>query len=67
MDGPKRQMIEYKFLRASTQHNVPRIRSALFIYLMLFHVAFIVLYAFFARYRVDTSGDKPKEYSSKLI
>jgi hypothetical protein len=70
MDGKKTmsQQVEYKFLRLNTHHRIPKTRNTVLVYLGLFHIAFIALYAFFARYKLDadkTKDDVPRMYSSK--
>lgn len=53
METERRQTIEYKFLRQNTHHAVPRMRYTFSIYLTIFHVSFVVLMAFFAKYKLD--------------
>jgi len=50
MEETRRQTIEYKFLRQNTHHPVPRLRFSFSVYLAIFHVAFIALFAFFSKY-----------------
>jgi len=58
MDDSKRKMVEYKFLRHTTYHSAPKVRSGLMIYLTLFHVAFIILFGFYAKYETDEGKTK---------
>ena len=59
---------EYKISKNSTDQAVPKSRISFFVYLLFFHVAFIILYGFFANYQLDpskTKDDVPRLYSSK--
>ena len=60
-----RQVSEYKFFKQST--IVPKIRNALIVYLSAFQVAFIFLYAFYARYEKNNSDSDKSLYPSKAF
>ncbi len=66
----RRQTIEYKFLRQNTYHNVPRMRYSVSFYLIVFQVAFIALFGYFASYKIQYTnghglGVDAKSYTSK--
>ena len=68
--GPTARTIEYKFLRQNTYHAVPRMRFSFSVYLIIFQVAFVALYAFFAQYKIvcnngDCQGADANQYKSK--
>ncbi len=69
--GTRRQTIEYKFLRQNTYHTVPRMRFSFSVYLIIFQIAFVFLYAFFGQYKIvcnngHCEGAEGRQYSSKI-
>jgi hypothetical protein len=62
-DQARRQTIEYKFLRQNTHHAIPKMRFSFIVYLSIFQLAFIILYAFFAKYKMTDGNGKDDQVS----
>jgi hypothetical protein len=72
VETARRQTIEYKFLRQNTYHDVPKMRYSVSAYLIIFQVAFIALFGYFATYKTEVTnghglGVDGKAYSSKFL
>ena len=58
--------VEYKFQRQEGHERAPARRNLLIVILGLFHAAFIILFAFFAKYEKNaTTSTGPNLYPSK--
>lgn len=63
----RKKTVEYSFLPHHVDpHGVQRSRLAIALFLGLFHLVFIVLYAFFVGYKTDDKENFNKKLSSDL-